>query len=111
MSDPSISGSPQENEPIQEPLRSPPPRPEPAAAPRYCLRCRTPLPPSTYHDLTLQCPRCRLCSDPNDPATYTTQPMFMRWRYWVPGFCLAVVIGIGAYAFILWTGQIGYALF
>jgi hypothetical protein len=70
------------------------------------------LRPYKLHDLEqLHCPQCRLAYDPNNPATYSTQPMFMRWRFWVPGFCLAVLTAIAAYAFILWTGQMGYALF
>jgi|GEM_PF-893731 len=86
--------------------------PSSGRAPCYCLRCRSKLRPFKLHELEQpRCPQCRLPYDPNDPATYTARPMLLRWWFWLPGFCLAVLTGVAAYAFILWNGQMGYALF
>ncbi|HWE96504.1 MAG TPA: hypothetical protein VG269_21255 [Tepidisphaeraceae bacterium] len=36
-----------------------------------------------------RCPECGKSFDPDNPATYTTRPLFVRWKYWLPGFVLA----------------------
>lgn len=75
--------------------------------PRYCLRCQQPL-GSLWQ---AQCPRCRLQFDPHDPATYRTGPMFLRWKFWLPGLCLALASGVVSYAIVITTGEMGQALF
>jgi hypothetical protein len=37
--------------------------------------------------------------------------MFLRWRFWLPALVLAVLTGIGTYAYVLWSDDMGYALF
>jgi hypothetical protein len=103
-----------EDERLQQ--RPDPPGPAPAGTrlrePHYCLRCRTRLRPYRLHELEQsRCPRCKLPYDPDDPATYSTRGMALRWKFWLPGFGLAVLAGVVAYATILWTGDLGYALF
>jgi rRNA maturation protein Nop10 len=46
-----------------------------------------------------RCPECGRDFDPENPNTYSTHPPFVRWRYWLPGFLLAV--GGGALFYIL----------
>lgn len=52
-----------------------------------------------------RCPECGREFDPNDRRTYTTKPMFIWWRYWLPAFALAVGVGIVLYAVLItWFG-------
>jgi hypothetical protein len=37
--------------------------------------------------------------------------MLLRWQFWLPGLGLSAVLAVGTYAFILFTGEMGYALF
>jgi hypothetical protein len=37
--------------------------------------------------------------------------MFLRWKFWFPWFCLAVLAALIAYGTILYNGELGYALF
>jgi hypothetical protein len=57
-------------------------------APR-CIGCGY-----TLHGLPeARCPECGRTFDLRDSRTYTTKPPFVRWRYWLPGFLLALVGG------------------
>lgn len=83
---------------------------EPLYAPdRYCLRCQEPLP--WYDEGPIFCPRCRFACDPNDPRTFLTRRTRVGWKYWFPGFALAVISGVLSYALCLQTGELGIALF
>ncbi len=83
---------------------------EPLYAPeRYCLRCQEPLP--WYDEGPIFCPRCRFACDPQDPRTYRTRRTRVGWKYWFPGFALAVISGVLSYALCLQTGELGLALF
>jgi hypothetical protein len=46
-----------------------------------------------------RCPECGLAFDFHDPSTYSTKPLFVRWKYWLPGF--AVAAGGGALLYLL----------
>ena len=39
------------------------------------------------------CPECGFSFDPDNPSTYSTKPLFDRWKYWLPGFLLASIGG------------------
>ncbi|HZS10930.1 MAG TPA: hypothetical protein VFA38_01690, partial [Nitrospirales bacterium] len=57
----------------------------------------------------LEAARCPECGRPFDlalPATYTTKPLLQRWRFWLPGFLLA--LGLGAVAFPLLIHFVGF---
>lgn len=41
-----------------------------------------------------KCPECGWPFDLDDETTFTRQPPFVRWRFWMPGFVLAVGGGI-----------------
>ncbi len=65
---------------------------------RYCIRCQEilyngPVPP--------RCSRCLQRYDPADPSTFRDRPMFIRWKFWLPGLLLAVVPGIATYVVLL----------
>lgn len=58
------------------------------------------------------CPACGLQYDPSRPETYTTHRSSSRWKFWLPGFLLAVLIGTLTYAGCLQGGAtMGWALF
>lgn len=65
--------------------------PPPLPGPPRCLGCGYALEalPSPG-----KCPECGREFDAEDAATYTTKPPFVRWRYWLPGCCLAAGVGI-----------------
>lgn len=46
-----------------------------------------------------RCPECGRFFDPASPSTFTYKPPLVRWRYWVPGFMLALGGGLALYAF------------
>lgn len=73
----------------------------------YCLRCQQDLVATEKST----CTRCGLQYDSTDPATYRDQPEFLWWRFWFPGFCLAVASGTLSYAWCLQIGNLGFALF
>ena len=39
------------------------------------------------------CPECGRAFDWTTPGTYSTKPLFDGWRYWLPGFLLALTTG------------------
>lgn len=90
---------------------TPPPAPGPEdQTARYCLRCHARL-PSHREGTVPQCPQCTLPYDPNNRASYDTEPMGSPGQQWLPGLVLAVLTGAAAYAFIWWTGELGTAIF
>ena len=77
--------------------------------PWYCLRCQTLLKKDLH-----KCPQCNLSYDAENRSTYLTKRMFLRWQFWLPGYCFSVLIGFVTYAvvFLLYSRQgMGYALF
>jgi len=77
--------------------------------PHYCLRCQAFL--DFYNDDDPSCDECGLQFDPENPATFVQSRIYLWWKYWLPGFFLAVVSGIISYAVCLQTGELGIALF
>jgi hypothetical protein len=80
----------------------------PAATP-YCRRCGEKL-------LTLNqpaiCLSCGLQYDPARPETYAAHRSSSRWKFWLPGFLLSVLIGTLTYAGCLQSGgTMGWSLF
>lgn len=80
----------------------------PATTP-YCRRCGEKL-------LTLNqpaiCLSCGLQYDPARPETYATHRSSSRWKFWLPGFLLSVLIGTLTYAGCLQSGgTMGWSLF
>jgi hypothetical protein len=80
-----------------------------AVPPRYCLRCQELLPWTESEPG--QCFQCGLQFDPAEPATYREGRTFLRWKFWFPGFCLAVASGVISYVICLQSGELGMALF
>lgn len=81
-------------------------RPRPVG---FCLRCQEPL--RFYTPDPSQCHCCRWQFDPARPETFGTRRTFLRWKYWFPGFCLAVASGVLSYAVCLLSGELGWSLF
>ena len=77
----------------------------------YCLRCGETL---ILRKLR-KCPRCQLQFNPGDSNTYAAiravRDEFHWFRYWLPGFGLAVVVGTGSFAALALTGEMSWALF
>jgi rRNA maturation protein Nop10 len=48
-----------------------------------------------------QCPECGRPFDPAEPATFSTKPLFVRWRFWLPGVALAAFGGLILYVLLL----------
>jgi hypothetical protein len=80
-----------------------------AVPPRFCLRCQELLP--WYEQESPQCLKCGLQFNPGEPSTFRTQRQMARWKFWFPGFCLAVASGVISYAVCLLSGDMGVALF
>ncbi len=76
---------------------------------RFCLRCQAALVKTPFEDAT--CLECALQYDPKNPATYRTERVIHRLKFWGPGFLLAVVAGVISYAIGLLAGELGMALF
>src|SRR5437870_4326577 len=49
-----------------------------------------------------RCPECGADFDPDDPATYSSKPLFVRWKFWLPGFLLATGSGFVLYVLLIW---------
>lgn len=47
------------------------------------------------------CPRCGHAYDPRDASTFSLSPAYSRLRFWLPGFCIAVICGVVSYATLL----------
>ena len=78
----------------------------PAAAAKRCLGCFYVL----DHLPANQCPECCRPFDPADAESYTTKPPFVRWRYWLPGFLLATILGLIVYALLIPHTGFGWAV-
>lgn len=78
------------------------------APPKYCRRCAVDLPPVDHPSY---CPACSLQFDPARPETFATHRGSSRWKFWLPGFLLAVTVGTLSYAGCLQGGEMGWALF
>ena len=73
--------------------------------PARCIRCQyilEGLPEA-------RCPECGHAFNPDDPLTYTTKTPFVWWRYWLPGFLLAVSVGVVTYLILLTAFGYGWA--
>ncbi|HEY2584285.1 MAG TPA: SRPBCC family protein [Tepidisphaeraceae bacterium] len=57
-----------------------------------------------------RCPECGRGFDPHNPSTYSTKPLFARWKFWLPGFLLATVPGVLIYVLLLWVAGWGVAV-
>lgn len=74
----------------------------------YCLRCGGVLHVSEMS----QCPRCQFQFNPDNPQTYATnREKFQCLEWWLPGFCLSVVVGVVSYAILVFLGEMSEALF
>lgn len=56
-----------------------------------------------------RCPECGRQFDLNDPRTYLNKPLFVRWKFWLPGFILAAAGGATLYLLLLWLAGWGVA--
>jgi len=75
---------------------------------RYCLRCHSPLDESSISES--RCPGCGLTFNPDDNHTYYVA-VKAHWRFWFPGLCLAIGLGVLSYAVTLTVGDMGSPLF
>lgn len=57
-----------------------------------------------------RCPECGREFDWENPKTYSTKPLFVRWKFWLPGFVLASVGGVVLYLLLLWVAGWGVAV-
>jgi hypothetical protein len=114
MSDTPISDQPGASD---EHLRAGKPAPtEPASTvepihTRYCLRCRAPLVPD--HSKESQQPHCPRCGSPYNPfdrRTYAASPALSCWKWAIPGFVLAVFVGVATYALLVLQADRGWAV-
>lgn len=74
--------------------------------PPRCLQCG-------YVLTGLPDPRCPECGQPfnlDNPATYSIKPLFVRWKFWLPGFILATSAGVVLYLLLLWLAGWGVAV-
>jgi hypothetical protein len=55
------------------------------------------------------CPECGRWFDLEDPRTFSLKPPFIWWRYWLPGFALAVGLGIALFAALIFMVGFGWA--
>jgi hypothetical protein len=75
----------------------------------FCRRCGSEL---VVFDRPDVCPRCGWQYDPSRPATFDTHASSSRWKFWLPGFLLSVLVGTLTYAGCLHIGdEMGWALF
>lgn len=75
----------------------------------YCRRCGQGL---ATADQPAICLTCGLQYDPARPETYAIHSSSSRWKFWVPGFLLAVLLGTLTYAGCLQIGRdMGWSLF
>lgn len=86
------------------------PTTNPATAVRpYCRRCGCEL---VVVDQPAICSSCGLQYDPARPETYQTHRSSSRWKFWLPGFLVSVLVGTLTYAGCLQTGgEMGWSLF
>ena len=56
-----------------------------------------------------RCPECGTPFDFDDPDTYTLKPMFVRWKFWLPGLALAIGGGMSLYLVVIGLAGFGMA--
>lgn len=56
-----------------------------------------------------RCPECLVRFDPADSRTWTS-PMFLRWKFWLPGIVMAMVSGFALLVLAAKLGSFGYGL-
>jgi hypothetical protein len=76
---------------------------------RFCLRCQAELLESPFEGGA--CPDCQLQYDPKNSATYLTERVINRLKFWLPGLLLAMASGVVSYAIGIQAGELGVALF
>ena len=75
----------------------------------YCRRCGGQL---VKLDQPAICPFCGLQYDPARAETYATHRSSSRWKFWLPGFLLSVLVGTLTYAGCMQVGgEMGWSLF
>ncbi|MGI8979045.1 MAG: hypothetical protein ACR2FY_07455 [Pirellulaceae bacterium] len=80
-----------------------------SAATPYCRRCGGQL---VKLDQPGICPFCGLQYDPARAETYATHRSSSRWKFWLPGFLLSVLVGTLTYAGCMQvSGEMGWSLF
>ena len=77
-----------------------------ARFPARCLGCGYVLTGLTEQ----RCPECGREFRIDDPSTYSTKPLFVRWRFWLPGFMLATIGGVILYLLLIWVAGWGVAV-
>lgn len=73
--------------------------------PARCLECGYVLTGLPEH----RCPECGRQFDLDDPTSYSNKPLFVRWKFWLPGFILAAAGGVALYLLLLWLAGWGVA--
>lgn len=56
-----------------------------------------------------QCPECGRKFDPENPASYSTKPPFVRWRFWMPAALLSIALGAGLMSLFVISGGFGWS--
>ena len=56
-----------------------------------------------------RCPECGRSFNLNDPRTFSTKPLFVRWKFWLPGVVVALAGGLVLYVLILAVAGWGVA--
>lgn len=69
-----------------------------ATQPRYCRRCQESL--SFFTSRPWRCWKCGLEFDPADLRTVLLRRTPLRWKFWFPGFCLAMSLGMLTFALL-----------
>jgi hypothetical protein len=57
-----------------------------------------------------RCPECGRDFDFQDSSSYSTKPLFVRWKFWLPGFLLASIGGVVLYLVLLMLAGWGVAV-
>lgn len=74
--------------------------------PPRCLRCAYVLEGLEES----RCPECGQEFNIHNPETYTTKPPFLGWKFWLPGFALALIGGTLGFIVLLGAGNWGWPL-
>jgi hypothetical protein len=57
-----------------------------------------------------RCPECGTWFNPDNPATYSTKPLFDWWKFWLPGFVMAAGGGTLLYVLLILLTGWGWAV-